>query len=152
MVDWMEKPHAVGARHDTVSAADAPLPVHQDHPVRRLVSGTYRTHLDAGRLFALVAELWDEKGLINFFLGNIFKLAPSQIDPAVSESVSRLFRGIGEYFSLLWSRHTVQPRSGRHRHQKGFRFPAYMPLHRNRSRCTYRYRREIPSGRGSGEA
>jgi hypothetical protein len=101
MVYWMEKPHAIGARHDAVSASDAPLPVHHDDPVRRLVSGTYRTHLDAGRLFALVAELWDEKGLINFFIGNISILAPSQVDPAVSESVSRLLRGIGEYFSLF---------------------------------------------------
>jgi hypothetical protein len=101
MVYRMEEPHAIGTRHDAVSASDAPLPVHHDDAVRRLVSGAYGTHLDAGRLFALVAELWDEKGFINFFIGNISILAPSQVDPAASESVSRLLRGIGEYFSLF---------------------------------------------------
>jgi hypothetical protein len=99
-MDWMEEPHAVWTGHDTVTAADAPLPVHQHHPVGILVSRAHRTYLDTGRLFALVAEFGNEKSFFYFFRKNIFKLTTSQIDPAGSKSVSCLFRSIGEYFSF----------------------------------------------------
>jgi hypothetical protein len=112
MVYRMEEPHAIGAGHNTVTTADAPLPVHQDYAFRRLVGSAHRTHLDAGRLIALVAELGNEKGLINFFLGNIFELAPSQVDPAVSEPISCLLWGIGEYFSLFGHDISFNPGSG----------------------------------------
>jgi hypothetical protein len=96
----MEKPHAVRAGHDTVTAADAPLPVHQHHTVGILVSRAHRTYLDTGRFFALVAKFGDKKSLFNLFPGYIFKLTVPQIDPSISESIPRLFRSIGEYFSF----------------------------------------------------
>jgi hypothetical protein len=112
MVCWMKKPHAIGARHNTISAPDAPRPIHQDHAVRCLVGSAYGAYLDAGRLFALVAELWNEKGFIDFFIGNIFELASSQVDPAVSESISCLLGGIGEDFSLVGHDISFNPGSG----------------------------------------
>jgi hypothetical protein len=112
MVYWMEKSHAIRAGHDTITAADAPCPVHQHYPVGILISRANGTHLDAGRLVALITELGNEKGFINLFLRNIFELTPSQIDPAVSKSVSRLFWGIGEYFSVFGHDVSFDPGSG----------------------------------------
>jgi len=100
MVDRMEKSHAVRAGHNAVTAADAPLPIHQHNTISSLVSCAHRTYLDAGRLCALVAELGNEKSLFDFFRGNVFEFAMSQIDPAGGKSVPRFFRCIGEYVSL----------------------------------------------------
>jgi hypothetical protein len=99
-MDWMEEPHAVRAGHYTVTAADAPLPVHQHNSVGILISRAHRTYLDTGRFFALVAKFGNEKSLFYFFRRNIFKLTTPQIDPAGSKSVPRLFRTIGQYFSF----------------------------------------------------
>lgn len=60
----------------------------------------------------MVAEFWNEKSLIDFFIRNIFELAPSQVDPAVSESISSFLWGIGEYFSLFRHDISFNPGSG----------------------------------------
>jgi hypothetical protein len=112
MVYRMEKPHAIGAGHNTISTPDAPLPVHQDHAFRCLVGSAYGTYLDAGRFVALVAEFGNEKGLINFFIRNILELSAPQIDPAISESISCLFGGIGEDFSVFGYDISFNPGSG----------------------------------------
>ena len=71
----VEEPHAVGAAHDAVAAADAPRPVHEDYAVRGLIGGADRADLHAGRIFALVAELGHEKRLIDVLFSDVLELA-----------------------------------------------------------------------------
>src|SRR6185369_5293755 len=59
----VEEADTVRAPHDTVAAADAPLPVHEHDPVGGLISGPYRADLHAGGIFALVAEFRDKERL-----------------------------------------------------------------------------------------
>ena len=54
---WIDKAAAVGTGLDAVAAPEAVISIHQDHTVRALEGRADRTHLDARRVRAVVAEL-----------------------------------------------------------------------------------------------
>jgi hypothetical protein len=57
----VEEARAVGAGLDAITATDAIVLVDQNHPVLALEGGSHGADLDAGRVFAVVAQLGDEK-------------------------------------------------------------------------------------------
>jgi len=79
----VEKPHAVGASHDAVAAANAPFPIYEDHAVVRLVRCADRAYLDACRVITLIAELRNKK-----CLGDIFRINFLSPNVASREAVS----------------------------------------------------------------
>jgi len=89
LVFRVEEPHAVGASHDAVAAADAPFPIYKDHAVVRLVRCADRAYLDAGRVIALIAELWYKKCLCDIFRINL--LSPNvATGKTVSPAIGRI--------------------------------------------------------------
>ena len=71
----MEEPDAVRTAHDTVTAPDAPGPVDHDNAVRRLIGRANRADLNAGGIFALVAELGHKERLFYIFLLNVLEFS-----------------------------------------------------------------------------
>jgi hypothetical protein len=108
----MEKPHAIRAGHDAIPAPDAPLPVHEDHPVCGLIGCPYRAYLDTGRFFTLIAKLGHKKSLINFFFRNIFVPSLAKIHPARDKAIPRFLGCIREYFSLFGDNVSFHPGPG----------------------------------------
>jgi hypothetical protein len=112
MVYGVEKPHSVRAGHDAIAAPDAPLLVHQDYSLRGSIGGAYRTYLDTGRFFTLVAELGHKKGFLNFFPGDFFIPSLPEIDSAGGETIPRLLGGVCEYPFFFGNDVTLNPGAG----------------------------------------
>ena len=74
----VEEPDAIRTAHDTVSATDTPGPVDHDNTVRRLIGCADRADLNAGRIFALVAELGHKEGLFYIFLPDVLEFSHPQ--------------------------------------------------------------------------
>jgi hypothetical protein len=51
----------IGAGHDAIFAADAPLSIYQNNSIRGLKSSVHRAHRDTWRVSALVTQLGDVK-------------------------------------------------------------------------------------------
>ena len=107
----MEEPGPVGAGHDAVAAADAPLPVDEDDSVGRLVGGADGADLHAGRIVALVAELRHEVRLVDR-LGIDGKLtALVQIEVGSRIAVPPALGAIGVEGAVLGQHVPLHPRA-----------------------------------------
>jgi hypothetical protein len=106
LVHRMEEPDAIGASHNAVATADAPIPVNQDNAIVRLVGGTNRADLDAGRVVALVAELRNKKRLVDILGLNFFAT-----NRACRESVSSTIRRICEGAAIFHDNVAFNPGS-----------------------------------------
>src|ERR1022692_4111576 len=78
----VEVPRTIRTSLDTVPAANAVFFVDEYHAVRRLVGGPNRTNLHAGGILAVIAQLRDKEGLLDF-----------RVAVAIAEAV--ILRGVG---------------------------------------------------------
>ena len=65
---WADEAHAVRTGLDTVTTPDTVLRINENNTILRPVSGTNRTDLNAWRLFTLVTDFRNEKGLENLLI------------------------------------------------------------------------------------